>query len=339
MRIHVMRLLVAAGLSCAAAAAQSVPLASSHKPTLPAPATPSATLFVARVNGVGLSQQELQREMRKQFPYANTHGGRIPGEFAAGIQRNALDQIIFEELSHQEAKRRSLAVPANTLKDLLKQARGRFPNKAEFESYAVQEFGSLKGFENQIRRGLLIAILLEQEITQKARVTDAQLRQFYAANKQRFLKPASVRLQSISFNFPAKATPEQHAQARQRAEAILSLAKVAGSYEEFGKLAEKYSEDDWHIMMGDHQWLHRGRLPSAVENVAFRLQKDETSEIIETSEAFVIVRVNGKQAPAQIPYRQVSKSLREDMEKAKLADRRTQFKQKLRARFKVEELR
>jgi len=339
MRLHVIQLLVAVGLSCGAAAAQNVPLVTSHKSTLPAPATAAATLIVARVNGVGLSQQDLEREMQKQFPYASTHGGRIPGEFAADVRRNALNQIILEELSHQEAKRRGMTVPAGAFKDLLQQARGRFPNTAEFASYAVQEFGSMKGFENQIRRGLLIAILLDQEITQKARVTDAQLRQFYAANKPRFQKPESIWVQSISLNFTENATPVQRAQARKRAEAVLPKAKAAKTFEEFGQLAEKYSEDDWHIMMGDHQWLHRGRLPAAVEDAAFRLQKGRTSEIIETAEAFVIVRVNDTQPPAQIPYEQVSKSLREDMEKAKLAARRTQFEQKLRARFTVEELR
>ncbi|MBI3483730.1 MAG: peptidyl-prolyl cis-trans isomerase, partial [Acidobacteria bacterium] len=227
---------------------------------------------------------------------------------------------------------------AATFDEIMGQAKGRFPSKTEYETYAVQEYGSVRGFENQIRRAILIAMLVDQEITQKARTTDAQVRQFYTANKKRFLKPESVWVQSISLNLPENATPAQRAQARKRAETVLPMARAAGNYEEFGKLAEKYSEDDWRIMMGDHRWLHRGRLPSAVETVAFRLKKGETSEIIETSEAFVIVRVNGKQAPTQIPYSQVSKSLRADLEKARLVDLRTQFEQKLRNRYKVEEL-
>jgi len=197
---------------------------------------------------------------------------------------------------------------------------------------------ALRGLHQQLRRGILIALLVDREITQKARMTDAQLRQFYTANQKRFQKPESVWVQSISFNFPEKATPVQRAQARQRAATILPKAKATKSFVEFGQLAEKYSEDDWRIMMGDHRWLHRGRLPSAVEDAAFRMKKEETSEIIETSEAFVIVRVNGKQGVTRIPYSQVSKSLREDMEKAKLLDLRTQFEKQLRSRYKIEEL-
>ncbi len=319
------------------ASAQNVPLVSAHRPV--ASATPAAESLVARVNGAGLSQRDLQHEMQSLFPYSDVHKGRVPGPVAPEVRRKALEQIIFDELVHQEAKRRKMGVSSATFADVMQQARGRFPSKPEYEAYAVQEYGSVRGFENQIRRAILIAMLVDQEIAQKARMTDAQVRQFYSTNKKRFQKPESVWVQSISFHFSEKATPAQRAQARKRAETVLPMARAAGSFEAFGKLAEKYSEDDWRIMMGDHRWLHRGRLPSAVENAAFLLKKDETSEIIETSEAFVIIRVNGKQAPTQIPYSQVSQSLREDLEKAKLVDRRTQFEQRLRARFQVEELR
>jgi parvulin-like peptidyl-prolyl isomerase len=318
------------------ASAQNVPLVSAHRPATSA--SPAVGPLVARVNGAGLSQRDLQHEMQSLFPYSEVHKGRVPGQYSAEVRQKALQQIIFDELVHQEALRRRMTVSATIYADILKQAKGRFPSKTEYDAYAAQEYGSTRGFEKQLRRGILIALLVDREITQKARMTNAQVRQFYTANKERFLKPESVWVQSISLNIPEKATPAQRSQASKRAETVLPMARAAGSYEEFGKLAEKYSEDDWHIMMGDHRWLHRGRLPSAVENAAFRLKKDESSEIIETSEAFVIVRVNGKQAPSQIPYSQVSKSLREDMEKAKLVDLRMQFEQKLRARYKVEEL-
>ncbi len=338
MKVRTIRLLVAVGMSCGIAFAQNAPLVSSHKPMSPPAAAPSASFLVARVNGAGLTQRDLQREMQKQFPYAATHGGRIPGEFSADVRRNALNQILFEEMAYQETKRRKMTAPASLLSDLLRQARARFPNKSAYEAYANQEYGSVKDFEKQIRRGLLIAMLLDLEITQKARVTDAALRQFYAANKKRFLKPASITLQSISFNIPEKAMPAQRAQARQRAETILPQARAAKNYEEFGALAEKVSEDDWRVMMGDHKWIHRGRMPAAVEDIAFRLKAGATSGTIETSEAYVIVRVNGVQPQTQLAYSEVRKSLRENLEKANLEDRRKRFEAQLRKTFKVEEL-
>lgn len=330
---------VVVGLGSVPILAQNAPLISSHKPTVTnATVSKPAGAPVAKVDGTELTQRDLQREMEKIFPYASTHGGRIPGAFAPEIRRNALNQIIFDELMYQEAKRRKMAVPATTFNEIMGQAKKRFPSKAEYELYATQEYGSLKGFENQIRRALLIALLADREITQKSNVTELQVRQFYTANQKRFMKPESLWLQSISFNLPPNATPAQRAQARKRAEEVLPQAKAAKNFEEFGKLAEKYSEDDWRVMMGDHKWIHRGRMPSAVEDVAFSLQAGQTSGIIETSEAFVIVRANGKQPPTKVPYSQVSKALREDMQKATLEDRRKTFEQQLRRSHKVEEL-
>lgn len=336
---NVVPTLLIAVLGAPALCAQGTPMVSSHSPTknTSASSAPSNSV-VARVNGSELTQRDLQREMQRLFPFAGVHGGRVPGEYGAEVRRRALDQIIFDELVYQEATRRKMTIPAPLFNDVLSQAKARFRSKAEYESYAVQEYGSVQGFERMLRRGILIALLVDQEITQKAKVSDKEVRQFYNQNRQRFLKPETVWIQSISLNFPAGATPARRTQIRKHADELLPQAKAAKTYEDFGRLAEKYSEDDWRIMMGDHRWIHKGRLPSAVEAVAFRLKAGDVSDIIETSEAFVIVRVNGKQPQTQIPYAQVSQSLREDLEKAKLGDLRRTFEQQLRKTYRVEEL-
>lgn len=326
-------------LGAASANAQSTPLIPSHTPTVPAKAAAvSPAAVVARINGVALTERDLQREMSKLFPYAGVHGGRIPGEYAAELRQQARNQMVFDELLHQEALRRKMIVPAATFADIMGQARQRFPSLKEYQEYAVREYGSVRGFEAQIRRALLIALLLDKEITQKARVSEAELKQFYTQNRARFRKPESVWIQSISLNFPPNSTPAQRSALRARAVNLLAMAKAAASFEEFGRLAEKFSEDDWRIMMGDHKWIHRGRLPAAVEAVAFNLKAGQVSDIIETSEAYVIVRINGVQPQRQIPFSEVSASLREDLEKAKLADVRRQFEKYLRKTFVVEEL-
>lgn len=333
------RLGLALTLAAAAVSAQSTPLIPSHTPTAPAKAAPAPlSRVVARVNGAELTERDLQREMSKLFPYAGVHGGRVPGEYAAELRQQARKQIVFDELVHQEALRRKMTVPAATFADVMQQARERFPSLKDYQEYAAREYGSVQGFEAQIRRALLIALLLDKEVTQKARVSEAEVRQLYAQNPNRFRKPESVWIQSISLNFPPNATPAQRTALRARATHLLALAKATGTFEEFGRLAEKFSEDDWRIMMGDHKWIHRGRLPAAVEAVAFQMKTGEVSGLIETSEALVIVRINGTQPARQVPFREVSAALREDLEKAKLADARRQFEKHLRKAFVVEEL-
>ncbi len=329
---------IGAALLALSTGAQNTPLIPSHQPAVPAAAVrPAVESPVARVNGAVLTERDLQREMQKIFPYAGVHGNRMPGGFPPEVRRKALDQILFEELLYQEALRRRMTVSTSMFDDLLQQALSRFPSRAEFESYAAQEYGGIKGFEHQLRRGLLIALFADQEIARKARVSDAQVRQFYNANQNRFRKPASAWIQSISFQLSANATPAQRAQVRQRAEQVLLLAKAARDYEQFGLLAEKYSEDDWRVMMGDHKWIHRGRMPSAVEDVAFTLKAGETSGLIATPEALVIVRVNSTQPQTRIPFTQVQDSLRKDLQEARERDLRARLERQLRKTFSVEE--
>jgi len=332
MKASLLGLILVAGLALTAGA-QTTPLVASHQPVV----VPVGVPLVARVNGVGLTQRDLQREVQKLFPYAGVHGNRVPGAYQTDLNQKALAQIVFDELVHQEALRRKMAVPRETFVDVLQQAKGRFPTQQEYEAYATQEYGSVKGFENQIRRALLIALLLDKEIAQKARVSTVELQRFYEENKSRFLKPESVWIQSISLNVPSGATASQRAYVRKRAEDLLPQARTTRTFAEFGQLAERFSEDDWRIMLGDHKWVHRGRLPNAVENVAFRMKEGEISDVLETSQAFVIIRINGRQPQRRTPFSEVRDALREDLEKAKQKDRRTQFEQQLRRTFKVEQ--
>ncbi len=83
---------------------------------------------VARVNGVVLTDNDLQREMYNIFPYAQQHNGKFPQELEPQIRKGALKMIVFEELVYQDAQRRGMTVSAGSAG----QGGGRF-------SQAVQE--------------------------------------------------------------------------------------------------------------------------------------------------------------------------------------------------------
>ncbi len=76
--------------------------------------------------------------------------------------------------------------------------------------------------------------------------------------------PESFSFQSISILPPPNATAAQLKEARERAGQALRQAQATKSYEEFGLLAEKISEDDFRVMMGDHKAADRSKLPPVV---------------------------------------------------------------------------
>ena len=293
---------------------------------------------VVRVNGAVLTDHDLLREMLNQFPYARMHRG-FPKDSEAEIRKNALHEIEFEELVYQEAKRRKMSIAKPRLDRAIADFKKQFDTDEEFQNYLALELkGSQPLLRERVARAMLIDDLLKLEIGNKARVTPAEVRAFYNANREHFRRPESVSLQTISLVIPENATPQQKATIRQRAEDALKQARATKDYEGFGMLAEKISEDDWRVMMGDHKSLHRGRMPAQVEKVVFTMKVNEISDIIDTGDSFCIARVYKREDAKLMPFEQVRKDLTKQVQQQKTDALRGTLDARLRKGAKIEEL-
>src|SRR5215470_8605512 len=294
---------------------------------------------VARVNGAVLTDHDLLREMLSIFPYARQHGGKFPEAMEADIRRGALSTIEFEELVFQEAGRRGMNVSSSRMNHAIKAFRDQFGSEAEFRAYLKEECGnSMTKLRAKVRRSIMIDDLLLSDVGQKAIVTDEQVLTFYQKNPARFLSPESVSLQTISIGIPDKPTSQQEASARQRAEDALRQSRKTKNYEEFGMLAEKISEDDWRVMMGDHQFVTREQMPPEAAKAAFSMKPDQISELIRTENSWCILRVNGRQDAHQVTYEQVKDSLKKELQANRVETLRQALHQQLRKTAKIEEL-
>ena len=320
----------------------------SHAPTVaikPATASSTSTMMapvgkpVARVNGTVLTDRDLLRQMMNIFPYARQHGGHFPKEMEAGIRSDALQQIEFEELVYQEALRRKLTVTPAKLNRAVADFKKQFDSESQYQQYLkFEQNGSTQQLRDKIRRAILIDQLLTADVTRKAATTELQLKAFYDKNQDRFRKPESVSLQTISLVIPDNASASQKAEIHKRAEDVLRQAKAAKDYEAFGVLAEKTSEDNWKVMMGDHKTVHRGRMPPEVEKVAFSMQPGQVSDIIETENSFCIARVNAREESKLVPFDQVRAKLKTELEEEATDLLRKALDERLRKNAKVEEL-
>ena len=243
-------------------------LVPSHTPTAPATASaaaPSAPVdlkkIAARVNGVAITERDVREQMQRLFPYYSIHGGKVPEKYQGEIRQKAIDQLVTDELMFQQAKKDGMKLPAAEAQGVLRQARARFGSQAAYEEFGKDQYGSVQEFERRLRRATLIAEYQNKEIVLKSRVTDLRLRRLYEKNKKTFLRPESVWLQTITINVPPNPSDEQKKMARKRIEEILPLARAAKTFEQFGSLAEKVSEYDYRVMMGDRKWIHRVGLP------------------------------------------------------------------------------
>jgi peptidyl-prolyl cis-trans isomerase SurA len=332
--------MVLAGLMTTATAQQ---MAVSHMPTA-APSAPNTQVQltdkpVARVNGTVLTDRDLQREIYTLFPYAAQHNGQVPPELVPQIRTGALKMIVFEELLYQEAVRRQLTVSPAKLQKAEADFKSQFSTPSEYRQFLNQEFqGSEKGLDNKIRRSLLIDTMLKTEVENKSTVSVAEAKAYYDKNPARFQYPEAFAFQTISFLPPSKPTPENLKELRKRAEDGLKQAKATTNYEQFGMLAEKISEDDYRVMMGNHKSVPREKLAPQVVQALLAMKDGEVSGIIQLDQAFTIIRLNQHILAGKAKFEDVKASLLQELQKRKVEEVRAALDQRLRKNAKVEEL-
>jgi len=325
-------------------AAMSQQMAVSHTPTTavkqqPANATQVTDKPVARVNGTVLTDRDLQREIYSLFPYAAQHKGQVPPELVPQLRQGALKMIVFEELLYQEAARRQMTVPPAKLQKAEADFRQQFSSPNEYRQFLKQEFqGSEKALHNKIQRSLLIDAMLKTEVDNKSIVSVAEARAYYDKNPAQFQYPEAFAIQTITFLPPDKPTPENLKELRKRAEDGLKQAKATTNYEQFGMLAEKISEDDYRVMMGNHKAVPRDKLAPQVVQALLAMKEGEVSDIIQVEQAFTIIRLNQHILAGKKKFEDVKASLQQELQKRKIEAVRAALDQRLRKNAKVEEL-
>jgi parvulin-like peptidyl-prolyl isomerase len=309
------------------------------RPGAPAPAMVITGKPVARVNGTVLTDRDLQREMFAIFPYARQHNGNVPQEMEPQIRQGAMQMIIFEELLYQEGQRRKITIPAERLNRAEADFRKQFSTPGEYNNFVQAEFhGSEQAVREKIRRSLLIEALLKSDVESKSKVTVAEARAYYDKNPASFQYAEAFAIQTISILPPDNATPAQLKEARKKADDALKQAKATKTYEQFGILAEKISEDDYRVMMGDHHKVDRAKLPPDMVKALLTMQAGQITSLIQIENAYAIVRLNQHVPAGKIKFEDVKAQLMKQLQTKKTNDVRAALDKKLRQNAKVEVL-
>jgi peptidyl-prolyl cis-trans isomerase D len=165
-----------------------------------------------------------------------------------------------------------------------------------------------------------------ERFSSSAQFTDKEIEEYYQANRDsKFHKPKEVKARYILVRVPPGADAKQKSDAQTRANRILTEARAG---KDFAQLAKQESEDSTAAKGGDVGWVTQEQLPPPLDKTVFGLAKGETSNVIESSTGFHIVKVEDirdektqslKEATAEIT--RALKAEKGKREAAKLADR------------------
>jgi len=123
----------------------------------------------------------------------------------------------------------------------------------------------------------------------KVSLTEAEVRDYYDANAQRFEIPKTVEASHILIRLPADAAPAAVEAAGRRIQEVLSLAREG---KDFAELARQYSEDEGTRPQGGSLGAFpREAMIQPFADVAFSLPAGQISDPVRTRFGFHLIRV------------------------------------------------
>src|SRR5579859_208368 len=330
------------------AAQQPTPPPPAQKPTLEkpdeAPAAPPAAMpakpapfkragapsegkvieeIVARVNNEVITRSELEHskvtaeEDAKQDCQNRCTPEQLK-QITEDSKKNALRNLIDQSLLVQRGKDMSISVEPDVIKQL---DQIRIENKLdslEALEKAVESQGlNWEDFKNNIRNGLLTKKVISQEVGSHISIDKEEIQKYYDAHKQDFVRPEQVALRSIEINTAGKDEAEV-AELKKKADTALKRIKDG---EDFGEIAKRYSDGATAKQGGYLGQYKRGELSKQLEDVVFKMKKNDLTDVMETKQGFLIMQVlehydEGQQSLAKVENEIMDKLYTERMEPA-----------------------
>lgn len=319
----------ASGQPATAAAGQAAQPAA---PMPPKPMPAQLPNVLARVNGQPVMKADFDRLIKNMELSA---GQPVPAERRDEILRKALDQLVTYTVLSQETKSRSISVSDAEVDGNLKQMQSQFPNEQEFKKGLAARGMSVEQLKADARIDMSITKMMDAEVATQPPPTDAQLREFYDKNPDKFKQDESVRASHILFRLDEKATDAGKKKVRAQAESVLKQAKGGA---DFAELAKKHSADGSAAQGGDLNFFPRGQMVPAFEQAAFSLKPGQISDIVTTQFGYHIIKVTDRKAASTVAFDDGKERIREFLTQQQKQERAEAFIEGLKKKARIEVL-
>ena len=281
---------------------------------------------VAKVNGVGISQAEFDRNWEFFLQRSGIPSGHADKEGKVNeFRKQVIDRLIDEEVLFQEAKNLKMLVGKATIDAEIEKARAQFPTPEAFQEALTQN----KLTENDLRvifsRNLSIQAYVEQVVAKGVAVSDAEVHDFYVGNKDKFETPEQARARHILVAVDEKADEKAHQAAKAKADDLLVQLKGGANFEE---LAKKSSDCPSAPKGGDLGFFGHGQMVPEFDSAAFALKSGELSGVVTTKFGYHIIKLEEKKDAGLVPETEVGPKIREYLSTQKT---QTLLEQKLKA--------
>jgi len=255
-------------------------------------AAQAQVIAVARVNGVDIPQERLERGFEEELRNRRMNLLQIRNpERVKEMKRSVLDNLIEQELFWQAAQRSGVMATASEVDEAVEVTRRAFRTADAFEQRIRLEGFTPETYRDLVRKQVHARKYARQVAAAAPAVTDEEIHRFYVDNPGNFRRPEQVRLRHIVVNVPPGANEEVRAARRQLIEGIAARAQAG---DDFAALAREYSEAPTRQWGGEMDAFARGEAPAPLEAAAFALSPGQVSGVIASGDSLQVVKLESR---------------------------------------------
>jgi peptidyl-prolyl cis-trans isomerase SurA len=287
----------------AAILAQQKPQTVIPSPPPPAPASASAPAasthhgvvaeeIVARVNNDIISLTDYEKAEAALHHDVTEDCQACPADRVDAMykdkQEDLLRDLIDQQLLVQRGKDEGISVETDVIKRLDDVRRqNNLASLDDLEKAVESEGLSWEEYKTQFRNALLTQEVIHREMGSRIVIGHDEVKQYYDAHQKDFVRPETVELAEIFLDTQGK-TPQE----------IEAIDQKANDYrnrilkgEEFSEIAKRYSEGSTKDKGGNLGTFERGQLSKQLEDIVFKMDKGQITEVIQTKTGYEILKV------------------------------------------------
>lgn len=270
---------------------------------------------VARVNGIALTSQLLQREFFSFRFQSKQKGKEIEPNEEYGIARELLKSAVARELVVQKARSLGIVITDKKVDLQIKSIEDEFPSHELFITALAFQHLNIASLKEKIHRTLLEDELMRREIAPKVIVSDTAIEKYYKQNQANFTKPVLYLMRHILIKTITAVDKAEDKLSQKKAdrltkiinddakEKIHSLLKKIQQGESFSDLAQRFSEDlasqEKGGMLGQ---LHPDSTIPEISKEMVKLKEGNSSGVVQSNFGYHILKLDEIIPSTLIPF-------------------------------------
>jgi peptidyl-prolyl cis-trans isomerase SurA len=248
--------------------------------------------IIARVNNDVITMSDYQKadeQLREEVAHdcQGCAQDKLMAEFK-DQQKDLLRGLIDQSLMVQRAKDMGISVESDVIKrldDVRKQ--NQLASLEDLEK-AVESSGlAWEDYKTTIRNGLLTQEVVRREVGSHINISGDDVKKYYDAHPQEFTRPEQVALSEIFLSTEGK-SPEEIEAVQKKAEDLRNRVMKG---DDFSEIAKRYSEGSTAKDGGDLGTFKQSELAPQLEEVVFKMDKGQITDVIQTKTGFEVLKV------------------------------------------------